>query len=475
MLMKRLFTLFTALTASALTLQAYNYSTPGTGTTYTLESLAAIEASHVTKGNGGYTLADSITISKGDSFQLKDGDIMLLGNKTAFIIQGSADFSVANKATVTRATEDDTPDVIRLEGEGTFCFKNVTFDYVGLKSYAPLNIVIDSCSFVNYHSVNSNKGPICFGSTDCKLTLTNSYFSNNDFACYGGSANLMTRVRIENCVFNKSQKQNRNYPVLNLTPGDSIVVRNNVIHGSSELTMVGGISVANLMGMSGMEYVEISGNTVDSCRYGISLTGNLGLAVIKNNKLTNNRFVYKNNANYGGSGIAIYDSSKNLKVRASGNEISGNLWGITIMGGKDINLGKIQVDGSSLEPTDAEYNEGRNVFKNNGNGGTRYDVAFPSGTSYLTVYAQNNQWGVEKQVEDSIESVILHQHDDATLGKVIFMPALTASGITATKTNARQGKAEDYFDAYGRRREGIGRGLTIIRKNDGTVVKVMSR
>ena len=53
---------------------------------------------------------------------------------------------------------------------------------------------------------------------------------------------------------------------------------------------------------------------------------------------------------------------------------------------------------------------------------------------------------------------------------------LTASGITTTtKTNAHPSKAEAYFDAGGRLREGIGRGLTIIRKNDGTVVKVMSR
>ena len=472
--MRKTFTLLAAFAAMAV--QAYNYKTPGTGTTYTLQSLSAIEASHVTKGEAGYTLADSVTISAGDKFQLADGDVMMLSDGVAFVVEGQADFSVPTAATITHAPDNYDAQFIRLETEGaTFNFKNVTFDYVGMKSYAANNVTIDHCSFVNYHSVNSNKGPICFGATGAKLVLTNSYFTNNEFACFSAGVNNMIRVKVEGCLFNKAQTQNRNYPVLNITPGDSIIVRNNVIHGSSDLTMVGGISVANLMGISGMQYVEISGNTVDSCRYGISLTGALGKAVIKNNTLTNNRFVYSNNANYGGSGIAIYDDSKSLEVRVSGNHIENNLWGVTILGGKDVNLGKVQVDGTALSTTDPEYNEGRNYFKDNGNNGTSYDVAFASGTSYLTVYAQNNAWNVSEPTEANIEPLVWHQNDDASLGKLIFTPALTTAGLSAVKNSTPTAAGEAYYDACGRRSHNLQPGLNIVRKADGSVVKVLRR
>lgn len=472
--MRKTFTLLAAF--AALAAQAYNYQTPGTGQTYTLQSLSAIEASHVTKGEAGYTLADSVTISAGDKFQLTDGDVMMLSDGVAFVVDGQADFSVPTAATITRAVDNYDPMFVRLNTEGAnFSFKNVKFDYVGMKSYAANTLTIDHCSFVNYHSVNSNKGPICFGASGAKLVLTNSYFANNDYASLSAAANNMTRVRVEGCVFNKAQTQNRNYPVLNITPGDSIIVRNNVIHGSSDLTMVGGISVANLMSLKGMEYVEISGNTVDSCRYGINLAGDLGKAVIKNNTLTNNRFVYNNNANYGGSGIAIYDSSKSLEVRVSGNHIENNLWGVTIIGGKDVNLGKVQVDGTALSTTDPEYNEGRNYFKDNGNNGSSYDVAFASGTSYLTVYAQNNAWNVTEPTEANIEPLVYHQNDDASLGKLIFTPAITTAGISAAQANAGKQQPAAYYDAAGRRVSSLQPGLNIVRKADGSVVKVMGR
>ena len=213
-----------------MAVQAYNYKTPGTGTTYTLQSLSSIEASHVTKGEAGYTLADSVTISAGDKFQLADGDVMMLSDGVAFVVEGQADFSVPTAATITHAPDNYDAQFIRLETEGaTFNFKNVKFDYVGMKSYAANNVTIDHCSFVNYHSVNSNKGPICFGATGAKLVLTNSYFANNEFASFSAGANNMIRVKVEGCVFDKAQTQNRNYPVLNITPGDSIIVRNNVI------------------------------------------------------------------------------------------------------------------------------------------------------------------------------------------------------------------------------------------------------
>lgn len=113
----------------------------------------------------------------------------------------------------------------------------------------------------------------------------------------------------------------------------------------------------------------------------------------------------------------------------TGNHIEGNLWGVTVIGGKNINLGK-------TEDKDAEdYNPGMNVFLNNSNSGSAYDLY---NNSTKTVYAQGNYWkSVDKQDRESIETVIFHKNDDQRLGEVIFMPALNEDpadigGIAAT-------------------------------------------
>lgn len=90
-----------------------------------------------------------------------------------------------------------------------------------------------------------------------------------------------------------------------------------------------------------------------------------------------------------------------------------NLWGITIVSGGNVNIGKLCVDS-----TDSEFNPGLNVFVNNGNNGILYDLY---NNSPNTIYAQGNTWNVEVQDSVSIEEVIYHKNDDPNLGEVIFM------------------------------------------------------
>jgi hypothetical protein len=90
------------------------------------------------------------------------------------------------------------------------------------------------------------------------------------------------------------------------------------------------------------------------------------------------------------------------------NQIRRNLWGITIQGPVDANLG------------DDADNPGLNVFSENGNGGVTYAL-YNNGPN--TISAKHNCW-----VEDGdgtlaeAEDVIFHQVDDPTLGEVIFDP-----------------------------------------------------
>ena len=126
----------------------------------------------------------------------------------------------------------------------------------------------------------------------------------------------------------------------------------------------------------------------------------------------------------GGSGISIYDSANKQTCYVEGNYIEGNLWGVTVIGCGNVNMGKTE------DKTAADYNPGRNVFKNNGNSDVPYDLY---NNSAYTVYAQGNIWSVATQDEASIETVIFHQKDNSSLGEVIFMPAQITSGVEDVK------------------------------------------
>lgn len=424
--MKKFFTVLSLSLATATAIQANVFTTPGDGTTYSLASLAKIENSGVTAEGNVYTLSDSLVIADGDKFQLDDNAVLKLADKVACIIYGDASFAVS-EATITRTDDDAKPNQFEFrKADAVVNFQNVTFEYVGVKSYETNSLYFDNCTFTKYVYQNRVSGPIAVGMTGSKVVATNCLFDHNEYSSISGAANIKCAlVRVENCTFDHSQQVNRNMPMLNITPGDSIIVRGNVLHGDSAQNMVGGISVANLMGLPGDMYVLIENNEIDSCRYGINIQGAISEAIIRGNKITNNRFVL-GGANNGGSGIAIYDSSKSLNLKVSENHIENNLWGITIMGGGNVNLGKVEVDGVKLAEDDVEYNVGRNVFVNNGHDDVLVDLAFAAGTDYLTVYAQNNTWNVEEQTAELIETVIDHQIDDPTTGLAIYMPAYVA-------------------------------------------------
>ena len=469
--MKKFFTVLSLSLAAVSTMQANVFTTSGDGTTYTLASLAKIENSGVTADGYVYTLSDSLVIADGDQFQLDDNAVLKLADKATCILFGDASFEVS-AATITRTDDDAKPNQIELrKADAVYGFQNVTFEYVGVKSFETNSLYFDNCTFTQYVYQNRVSGPIAIGMTGSKVVVTNCLFDRNEYSSVVGAANIKcSMVRVENCTFNKSQQVNRNMPMLNLTPGDSIIVRGNVLHGDSAMDMVGGISVANLMGLEGPMYVLIEDNEIDSCRYGINIQGAISEAIIRGNRVTNNRFVRNNDANNGGSGIAIYDASKSLNLKVSNNYFENNLWGVTVIGGGNINLGKIEVDGVALAEDDPEYNVGRNTFKDNGHDDILVDLAFASGTDYLTVYAQNNTWNVAEQTEEQIEAVIDHQKDDATLGLAIYMPAYVeqTTGVSAIESVQPSGAA---FDLMGRSVERAQKGQLYIREGRKFIVR----
>ena len=206
-----------------------------------------------------------------------------------------------------------------------------------------------------------------------------------------------------------------------------------------------------MLGLAFSNTVTVSNNIVKENRYGITMTGPVNLRIIDNTIVDN---IYETNAMNGGSAISLYDTNGNGTVYVKGNYMENNLWGITIIGKPNVNVGKVE------DPNAADYNPGENIFKNNGNGGQLYDL-YNNGTS--TVYAQGNVWNVAVQDSASIEQVVTHFADNPNLGLVIFMPAgeVEPSSINDV-AEAAPVESIRYFNILGRESEKPFEGVNIV-------------
>jgi len=412
--MKKLFLLTLLMSLVIVGIYADTYVTANDGTKYTLEKLSAIEGSGVTRQDKVYTMTESVTVSEKDTFCIESGVTLKMASGVQLRIEGTADFEAAERVLITRNAEDDTPKGIYMCTDLQVTkFKNIDFEYAGLRNFGAYGLDIDNCTFRYNNGKQSSAGALAVGSDGACFNITNCTFEYNTVPGIGGGANFTNGVVIDNCKFIDNNTKNANKPQLNLTVGgnNDIVVSNCTFTGAQR-TKVGAIAVSNMMGLSGTNKTTIENNDIRGHRYGITTLG-AQTVTIKNNTIVDNQ--YETNAVNGGSGISIYDSNGLQTVTITGNYIEKNLWGITIIGGKSINIGKTE------DPNADDYNPGKNVFKDNGNNGVLYDLY---NNSANTVYAQGNHWNVDEQTAEKIETVIFHKNDDSTLGEVIYMPAM---------------------------------------------------
>ena len=428
------FCLFCGLYASA-------YKTAGDGSTYTFTKLSKTAGSGVTMTDKKhFVMSESVTIAEGDSFCLTDvsyGMEVKMANDVELIVEGVADLNVpftvsftwegerpeieagsynTTLLTLTREKETDVPLGITVTGgaAGTeTVVRGIRFEYVGLKNYSANAMRLQYCEFYRHNGTQS--GALFMGVDGARFSVDHCTFTECQRAAIGGAANFACPVKVTHCLFERNSQDNRNIPQLNLTAASEIEIEDCILVGDSTKNMVGGIGVSNFMGSTG-NHVGIRHCAIAMHRYGLTTMGDMDVA-ISGCTLTDNR--YETNPNNGGSGMSFYDPYGKQTVRVSDCRIEGSLWGITVIGCKEVNLGRVDVDES-----DTRYNPGNNVFKNNGNGGVLYDLYNNSGN---TVYAQGNVWNVRHLTAEEIENVIFHKQDDNSLGEVIYMPAGDAS------------------------------------------------
>lgn len=437
--MKRFILLMTTLMSVAMAM-GQEFSTQGDGKKYSLTILSQIASSGVTYNENVYTISGTVTIASGDSFKMDEGVTVLFANDASLVLQGTSDLRCEDAHTqLTLADVNGKSDGISVQNETSVTeVSNIDFEYVGLRNYSPMGLNVRGCSF-NMH-LGGVSSALFLGTDGAQFHISNCQFNNCRKAAIGGAANFFCNALIEDCTFSHNSLDNGNIPQINLSAAPNITIRNCVVDGDSTLTMVGGIAIANWYGTTG-NHVTIEGCTITNNRYGITTMGVMDV-VIKNNDIVNNKF--ETNPNNGGSGISLYDPYMMQTAMITGNRIERSLWGITVIGCGDVNIGKTQVD-----PSAEDYNPGDNVFVDNGNNDTPYDLY---NNSANTVYAQGNIWSVAVQDSVSIESVIFHKNDMPSLGEVIFMPAGETNIISMPLTFAVMPKAIIY-DLHGMRHE----------------------
>ncbi len=421
--MKRLITLL-SIAAAVSSMTAAEYITAGNGTNWNFATLAQVGESGVTVGDapGTYVLDGSVTIAAGDSFTLDDGITVLMAKNAELVIDGTASFDVANGSTFTRQGEGVVPHyVFNRSQEGDIVFHNVHFEYAGLKQFSDYGITVDHCTF-RYHEANTTNGSgaISIGGTG-SVNVTNSTFEYNKRSGISGAANSSCNVTIEGCRFYYNDQQNLNYPQINLTAAENVLIRCNQVIGDRTKTRGGGIVVSNLQGAAKNGHCWIENNYVADNRFGISVYSDQTAYVLNNYLLNNNT---ETNPNNGGSGINITDASGTQTTFITGNHIEGHFWGVSIIGGKDINLGRIDVPMS-----DPAHNPGMNTFIDNGVDEVPYELY---NNSTNTVYAQNNYWRSATNL-DELASLITDKSDNDTLGEVLYLPAAGGIGVSGSK------------------------------------------
>lgn len=335
------------------------YTTPNTGIAYTLTELVDI--------SGGVFIATS------DTSYLQLADFMLSETDTLFVTQ-DVSWAVADSAIIGIAGRfvalppnrlDILPAVpgmhhqgLRFEESASVHLERTSMVQGGGIKCLTEDLVLSHC--VVSDQVNNATFGAALELSRGKAIIAHVDFVGNEHAAISSPANGQAAPRITDCKFIGNSHANANRPQINLGPTgpDTAFIRRNTVIGDPAYTMVGGIALSALFGGEG--HVVIDSNLVVDNRYGITVAGSGITSVISNNIITDNNT--QGNPLQGGSGINLNGGNTNVSM-VFGNQISGNLWGITLQGSVRTNLGDTAI---------ATFNPGNNSFANNGNGGTTY-------------------------------------------------------------------------------------------------------
>ncbi len=408
--MKKSFALL--FTLASLWAQA-QYSTPGTGVTWNLDSLVTNSAGAVTRNGDHYEVTETVIIQPTDALNILENVTVLFHELTGIESSGILTIDAPAQALFTAidSTSVNKWNGIKLLSDHVTNIKNATFSFGGGMRVLTGTFSVDGSKFYNnFYSSDSYTSSAALDISGF-ASVTNCIFTFNQRGAIASGSNIACRANIRNNYIFGNTTENTNRPQINMGPSGpndtTFIVGNSVIGNGS--TNSGGIAYSSLVGIAGN--VVIDSNFIDQNRYGLTLTGSPINGAVRYNTVTNNNI--QSDPNLGGSGLNFTASSasSDLQAMVTGNIISGNHWGITIIGYPHVNMGD-----SAL----ATFNPGGNQFSDNGNSGILYDL-YNNGPVAQT--AMFNCWGVASQDAASIETVVFHVVDNLSLGRVTYMPS----------------------------------------------------
>ena len=394
------------------------WTSPGNGTTYTIEDLVELSNGCViwSESNNSYRIENDVTISANDKLDVNHS--LNFGNNVTLTIKGSIEaINMSDYYWFSFSGNYGVNGRIRLEDATAPClFRRCYFTQLDGIQVIESEAVFTDCHFQNFRCEQQRAVVDCM---NCDPVFTNCNFDNNSGSAICSPANGQTSPQIIDCIFFLNLGENR--PQINLGPGaqDSIrIVRCTIDDGDYT---IGGISIADLIG-TGATKILLKDNIIKNCRYGYNQQGYNLSSVIIGNQFINNKL--EHNPMNGGSGISIYGMDENNKAYIRNNVITNNHWGITVINAADVDLG-------------TEDDWGHNVIHGNGhvyNYGASYGIFDLYNNSAYDITAVGNYWGTIDEQE--IEEHITHQFDDPSLGLVNYIPFSTDDAIEEAENTA---------------------------------------
>ncbi|HTO15882.1 MAG TPA: right-handed parallel beta-helix repeat-containing protein [Edaphocola sp.] len=403
-------------------------NTPSTGVNWNMDSLVANYPLDVQFSNNEYLVTQKIIFKANDTFSETQNHIVKFSSNGTFEFnQSVVDIDVDSQ-------------MMWIAADTTLSFPRIKFDQAVSSNVKNLavnysnGISVINCD-VNFSNLNMektyHKSPNPSGALSAlnsNISVDSSRFFESQRSAIALGANSGASVNITNSWFEHNDYSNGNYPQVNIGTTNS---NGAIIDGCTfigKYTKSGGLAFLNISG-SNFD-VLVQNNYFYQNRYGIALNGRGINATILNNVIDSNNI--EGLPMLGGSGINILGDSS-INVIAANNEISRNLWGVTIQKNASAPKAPI-VSFGKINPTNP-IDTGGNYFWANENDSTLFAIY---NNTPDTVYAQRNRWDFE--IVDSIETTIFHHFDDSTLGWVLYdsfyvtppePPVDTSTGITS--------------------------------------------
>ena len=383
------------------------YSTPIAGVAWTLDSLVLYSGGVVTGSGSSFAIHEELEISVTDSLFIFNEIQVNVDAGVQIRISGFMETGGDIGPNIRSTNDQDVYEGFRVEEGAVAIFRNTIFPDGGGFKLISGEVFFEGCEISNQENISTNSAAIeCFTGGP---VINNCTISFCDGSAISSPANIDCWPSIIGNFISGNNTLNSNRPQINLGPSGSsnaILIQFNTIIGNPFLEQAGGIAVANLLG--GTSNAWIQGNVIDQNRYGIAILGNGITALISDNIITNNAI--QNDPILGGSGINLNGNNTSSAVVAF-NLIAGNLWGITVQGDFQLDMGNPDILADS---------PGNNEFSNNGNNGDVYALYNNTPSPILAV---NNCWITgQESTASQVENVIFHATDDGSLGLVDYSP-----------------------------------------------------